>query len=126
MLARHARERRCIIPVRGFYDVPRGRQAHHFERSDVPIFGLAGIWREFVGQKQFVLITVSPSNQLRDVCDRMPCLLAEEDMKIWLEGKYDDVIPKLCVPYVGTNLSMNPVTRDLEPILTTARQDSLF
>ncbi|MBC8066549.1 MAG: SOS response-associated peptidase family protein [Chlorobia bacterium] len=129
LLARHVREKRCLIPVRGYYEWDtrsKPRQPYCLRMKDQPTFALAGIWREFVGQKQFVVVTVRPNPLIQRIHDRMPCLVAEEDFGLWLEGNCDEAIAKVCVPFPAEAMTMAAVTRDLEHLKPESEQGVLF
>lgn len=121
LLARHAREQRCLIPVRGYFE-----QGHCIQVQGQSTFALAGVWREFVGQKQFVVVTTRPNSLIKTIHDRMPCLVAEEDFALWLEGTCEEALAKVCVPYASEAMTITAVTKELELIEAKAVQGSLF
>lgn len=113
LFARHVAEKRCLIPVQGYYEWDNGRpkQPYCIRTKEAPIFAFGGIWREYVGEKQFVVITVSANSLIEPFKDRMPCLVAPEDFDLWLEGDCNEAIAKICRPYPAEKMTMYPVTR---------------
>lgn len=94
--------------------------------KDQPTFALAGVWREFVGQKQFVVVTTRPNSLIKPIHDRMPCLVSEEDFGLWLEGNCDEALEKVCVPFPSEPMTLTPVTKELELLMPRTVQGSLF
>lgn len=126
LLARHVREQRCLIPVRGYYECPKGKEPHLVQLKNQPTFALAGVWREFVGQKQFVVVTTRPNSLIKPIHDRMPCLVSEDDFGLWLEGNCEEALAKVCVPFPSDAMTATPVTRELELLEPKVVQSSLF
>lgn len=93
---------------------------------DHGVFAMAGIWREFVGQKQFVVVTTRPNSLIKPIHDRMPCLVSEEDFALWLEGTCEEALAKVCVPFPSDAMTATPVTRELELLEPKVVQSSLF
>lgn len=87
---------------------------------------MAGVWREFVGQKQFVVVTTRPNSLIKTIHDRMPCLVAEEDFAVWLEGDYKEAITKVCHPFTADQMNLTVVGPDLMPLPEKVIQESLF
>lgn len=113
LFARHVMEKRCLIPVHGYYEWDEGKpkQPYCLRIKDAPIFAFAGIWREYVGEKQFVVVTTSANTLMSKLSDRMPCLVAPEDFDLWLRGDCDEAIRKVCRPYSAEGMVMYPVTK---------------
>ena len=88
-------KRPCVIPVDGFYewDHRRGhaKAAHHFHRGDGEPVLLAGLfehWREPTSETVLVtctVITTTPNSDMDELHDRMPVVLAREDVDEWLD-----------------------------------------
>ena len=89
--------RRCIIPADGFYAWKqvgkKTRIPYRVVRNDGKIFSFAGIWDEFEGEKDgevyhtFMIITCPATSAIRDIDERMPVILTEENEKKWLDQK---------------------------------------
>lgn len=91
-------QRRCIVPVRAFYEThatekavnPRtGRtvkQSYRFTSSEGPLL-LAGIWKG----DRFSIVTTEPNASVSAVHDRMPLVLSQEDAREWLLGDWRNV-----------------------------------
>lgn len=84
--------RRCLIPADGFYEWRRmvnTKQPFHFGLKDDSLFAFAGIWDRWMapaGQaiESCAILTTTPNQLLRDVHDRMPAMLNEQDYDEWL------------------------------------------
>jgi putative SOS response-associated peptidase YedK len=84
--------RRCLIPADGFYEWRRmvnTKQPFHFGLKDDSLFAFAGIWDRWMapaGQviESCAILTTTSNQLLRDVHDRMPAMLNEQDYEEWL------------------------------------------
>lgn len=87
---------RCIVPAAAFYEwraIPgqTKKQRLRFEAADGQPLGFAGLrerWKrpgteEIV--ESFTIITTAANNFISQVHDRMPALLSDADMDIWLD-----------------------------------------
>jgi putative SOS response-associated peptidase YedK len=99
------RKRRCVIPASGFYEWtgPRDdRQPHLFTAADgAPVLGLAGLWDRWhdpsSGEEVLscTIVVTAASAWMTPYHDRMPVLLAADDVAAWLHGTLgrDDLKP---------------------------------
>lgn len=81
--ARH----RCVIPADGFYEWtgPKGhRRPIWFHRADERLLLMAGIWETTADGPCFTVLTTTPNAAVAPIHDRMPVLLAPEDVSPWL------------------------------------------
>lgn len=90
------RQRRCAVPVDGFFEWERsGKQPlpWRFVRSDRSVFLLAGLWEtwrppgEQAEVETFTLITTSANADMAPVHDRMPVLLDPRALRTWLDAE---------------------------------------
>ncbi len=90
------RSRRCVIPAKGFYEWNRNKEMYHFEDPGSALF-MAGC---FDPQNRFVIITTAANESVMPVHDRMPLLLAEDEIEIWLkeEESMDAILQKVPEP----------------------------
>lgn len=85
-------DRRCLIPVNGFYEwkPERGRkQAFLVRRRDGGLFALAGIWDtwEYPGgavREACAIVTSAASGFMRPIHHRQPVIVAPADWPGWL------------------------------------------
>jgi putative SOS response-associated peptidase YedK len=112
-------QRRCIVPVDGFFEWrarrgARGKQPYAIAMKDGSPFGLAGLWENWrnprTGQweRTFAIITV-PSNELvTRIHDRMPAILAPASYDRWLGLEPD---PRdLLITYASEPMTMWPIS----------------
>ena len=112
-------QRRCIVPVDGFFEWraikdARARQPYAIAMKDGLPFGLAGIWEYWRNpttgewERTFAIITV-PSNQLvGKIHNRMPAILDPTSYDRWL-GPVPD--PRdLLVTYPSEPMTMWPIS----------------
>ncbi len=84
-------ERRCVIPVSGWYEYSgpqRQKQAHEFTAADGGLLWAAGIWEEneTLGRCYSMIMTDANDFVLK-IHDRMPALLHEGAMDEYLAGR---------------------------------------
>jgi putative SOS response-associated peptidase YedK len=89
-------ERRCVVPVDGFFEW-QGEQPYWFHRADGGLLPLAGLWEEGVPdggrpRARFVVLTCAPNALVRQAHDRMPAILPPECIAAWLARPAVDAI----------------------------------
>ena len=101
------RERRCLVMADGFYEWQQkagGKQPYHVVKKDGSPFAFAGLWehREPPGGGEPVasctIITTEANELVRTFHERMPVILDQEDLDLWLDPKVTDpprVLPLL-------------------------------
>lgn len=123
-------ERRCLIPVDGFYEWnkrPDGSQPFFFSRKDQRPFALAGLWQrhEYPGGhilESCTILTTAANKLMRPIHHRMPVVLPEADWKFWLSlepGKARDLADTM-KPDATDLLQAWPVSRDANSTLNDA------
>ncbi len=113
---------RCVLLADGFYEwrkppgfehLPRGKRLpkgvrkvpHRIVLSDRKPFALAGLWRTVDINAKHVLtagiITTSPNALVAPIHDRMPVILDDRDLSLWLDPRSDDfdALHSLLDPY---------------------------
>jgi putative SOS response-associated peptidase YedK len=91
------KERRCVVPVDGFYEwtgEKANRQPIWFHRPDGKLLLMAGLhesWQQMPGewQRTFTIITTGPNELMRPIHDRMPVILSEAMADAWMDPKQD-------------------------------------
>ena len=112
------RQRRCLIPVDGFYEWQKteGRkQPHCIGLADGAPFVFAGLWERWEREGQVVescTILVTQANQrIAAIHDRMPVILDATEYDAWLEPTIrdpDQLLP-LLRPYRAEGVTLWPV-----------------
>ena len=85
-------KRRCIVPADGFYEwtgPKEKRQPFWFHRPDGGLLYFAGLYDSWQPkpsewQRTFTIVTTSANELLAPVHDRMPVILARDDVDDWL------------------------------------------
>lgn len=89
-------EQRCLIPLTGFCEAEGEKGAKTrtwFGLHDRPIFAWAGMWKDSAEWGPVYSGLMTDCNEaVRPVHDRMPVLLHEEDLDLWLRGSLEDVM----------------------------------
>lgn len=89
------RERRCLIPISGFYEWTRlenGTRLPWYIHSDTPL-ALASIWQDWEGEdtrhRTCAIVTTGANEPMSKVHHRMPVIVPQDKWGLWLgeEGK---------------------------------------
>ncbi len=78
------RNRRCVIPARGFYEWNREKEKFRFERKTGGTLFLAGCFEEGKDRDCFVVLTTAANPSVLPVHDRMPLVLEKQEIDDWL------------------------------------------
>ncbi|QIK38985.1 SOS response-associated peptidase [Caldichromatium japonicum] len=87
------RQRRCLIPVDGFYEwqkTPTGKQPYFIARRDGQPLALAGLWERWADPdsgealESMTIIVTEAHERLCPIHDRMPVILDLRDHDLWL------------------------------------------
>lgn len=93
------RSRRCIIPASGFYEWERrGNEKipHYIHFKDGEIMSLAGLWEiwkspDKVSLETCTILTTTANSLIKNIHDRMPVILHNDELDIWLDRSIDDI-----------------------------------
>ncbi len=125
--------RRCVVPVTGYYEWKREadgsktpwrfslqgaspRRGAAIGEGKADLFVLAGLFAadHKTGQRRFAIVTTEPNAMAADVHDRMPVILNDMSMKVWLSPHSDpQPLKRICRPYVGPGFTAAPVSPNL-------------
>ena len=98
------RDRRCVIPAKGFYEWNSAKEKFAFESTEDPVLFLAGCFNWFESERnpsavrttgtagnqreeRFVILTTEARGRAAQIHERMPLLLRTDEIRIWL---FDD------------------------------------
>ncbi len=84
MFRESLKERRCVIPSSGFYEWDASKQKYLFQLPDEDTLYMAGLWKEFEGQRRFCILTTVANSSISEVHSRMPVVLPKSRMEDWL------------------------------------------
>jgi putative SOS response-associated peptidase YedK len=84
--------KRCVVPARGFYEwkLEDGKkQPYYITPTNGDVFSFAGLWDEWSDGrgntlKTYTIVTTTPNKEMNDIHNRMPSILTQEQMDIWL------------------------------------------
>ncbi|RSD26185.1 SOS response-associated peptidase [Mesobacillus subterraneus] len=120
---KHAfKQRRCLILADGFYEWKKEgkqKQPYRFVLKSRRPFALAGLWESWSkGGKTIsscTIITTAPNKVTETVHDRMPVILPEDSLDMWLDPAMarTDELKKLLIPFDGDLMEAYPVSADI-------------
>jgi putative SOS response-associated peptidase YedK len=116
------RRRRCLVLADGFYEW-RQEPGH---RSKTPMyiklqsgrpFAFAGLWENWQSPDgsnilSCTIITTEPNSLMESIHNRMPVILPEEVIPLWLEPREPDLdrLQELLIPYPADLMKAYPVS----------------
>ena len=115
-------ERRCIIPVSGFYEwrkTPgsKTKQPYYIRASGEEPLLLAGLWEKWQppgdapAVESFTIITTTTNELMAELHDRMPAILDPIGAKAWLDpGAAPEMLAALLKPYPSELMMRVPVS----------------
>jgi putative SOS response-associated peptidase YedK len=115
------RKRRCVVPADGFYewktDGKLKRPYFIRFRGDEP-FAFAALWEDWRNADgevvpTFCLLTTTPNRLMEPIHDRMPVILDEERIALWLTGVEEEAekgVPPLLTPFRADQMEASPVS----------------
>ena len=93
------RRRRCLVPANGYYEwraAPGGKQPYFIRMAGTDLFSFAGLWSSWQGPdgqvESCAIITTSAKEELADIHDRMPAIIAPDDYDVWLDAGGQDLL----------------------------------
>lgn len=113
--------RRCLIPATRFYEWQRGdgtKVPHSIHRNDGFPMSFAGLWASWRNPStservlSCTIVTTTANEMMARLHDRMPVILDEEAVELWLDPSLTDVaeLLPLLVPCPDDALSAYPVS----------------
>ncbi|HTD36949.1 MAG TPA: SOS response-associated peptidase [Candidatus Limnocylindrales bacterium] len=112
-------KRRCIIFADGFYEwtgAKGKKQPHRFTVDGGAPFAFAGLWERW-GPKDApvttcAIVTCSPNELLAAIHDRMPAILDDAAIDLWLHGDAADALSAV-VPHDAERMHRHAVTPEM-------------
>lgn len=99
-----APEHRCLIPVARYAEAygPKGKMKEAWVSiPDQELFAVAGLWRPSDEWGNcYTMVMTDAAGEAASVHSRMPVMLSEDQISIWLDAPTDDAI-RLCCPWTG-------------------------
>ena len=117
--------KRCIIPMDGFYEWKKEgsqKQPFRIQRKDAALFSFAGLWSKWNSPEgeeitSFTIITRSPNDLMKEIHDRMPAILLEDQEEAWLSDdvQVQDLLDML-EPYPDDLMEAYPVSKEVNNV----------
>ncbi|MGG3278971.1 SOS response-associated peptidase [Paenibacillus solani] len=124
---------RIIIPSDGFYEWKREgkdkKQPYRFQIKSKGVYGFAGLYDEWTdpdGEKlrSCTIITTQPNDLVANVHDRMPVILDNKAIDIWLDPEVEDKekLQKLLTPFPAASMLSYPVSAAVGNVKNTGSE----
>jgi putative SOS response-associated peptidase YedK len=104
---------RCLLPADGFYEWLAGtpKRPFFFHKPDSTVFAFAGLFSIWEGEPTCLHLTTTPNEVVKQIHDRMPVMLQEQDYATWLDPKSTpDQLAGLLRPYPAEELLKQEVS----------------
>lgn len=75
---------RAVIPAKHFYEWNPNREKNIFEGKQKKVLYLAGFFDVLDNEERFVILTTQANASMKKVHDRMPLILEEDQLLLWL------------------------------------------
>ena len=77
---------RCIIPSTGFFEWShdKNKQKYRFDLPGTGTLYMAGLFNNYSGETNFVIITTGANESMADIHNRMPVVLNKDELTLWL------------------------------------------
>lgn len=85
MFAQHFTVNRCVYPTTGFFEWTKQKDKiwFNYQEGPQPLY-IAGFYGMFAGEKRSILLTTKPNESMVEVHDRMPLILAKNQINRWI------------------------------------------
>lgn len=117
------RQRRCLVPVSGFYEWKQVKPKIPFAISlvDDPIMSMGGIWEEWISKetgeiiRSCAIITLEANEFMNQVHHRMPVIISREDEAEWLDPTITDPakLQKFLKPIESEKMKLHEVSSEV-------------
>lgn len=75
--------RRCVIPVSGYYEWDRSKKKHYIHSSSDQMLYLAAIYRKINDQYYYCIVTKEATERLKTIHERMPITMNKKQALEW-------------------------------------------
>jgi putative SOS response-associated peptidase YedK len=120
ILKKMLRSHRCLVPATGFYIWKKvGKKTTipwYYRLRTKQVFSFAGLWEEYDDAEgnyfhTFSIITAQPADELMDVTDRFPVILAKAQEATWLnKNSTEELLVALLLPPASSQLEGHSVS----------------
>ena len=117
------KSRRCIFPVSGFYEwqkIGKEKVPHYIYLIDKAIMSLAGLWESWKSPEGVLIetctiLTTAANSSIKKIHDRMPVILHQDEIDIWLNKNVDDLdgLKELFHPYPSGLIQEHVVSKEV-------------
>lgn len=76
--------RRVVVPASWFYEWNKNKERNTFYIEEPSILFMAGIYNRYPDGDRFTILTTQANTSMKPVHDRMPLLLAQDELIPWL------------------------------------------
>lgn len=120
MFKKAALTKRCVILADSFYEWDHDKQPYRILVKDQKVFKMAAIWNTYITSNQekvhtVGIITTEANTWMKQVHERMPVILDEDQERIWLTPSIQDesMLVNVLLPHPKDDLYKYPVTKQI-------------
>jgi len=132
--ARPFKSKRCVVPVSGFYEWKKSngeKIPHYITQKSSDLMNFAGLYEEWKPQKEgespinsFTIITTDANDLVSELHHRMPAMLLDEELDIWLDPNNQDTnsLKDLLRPWPNDDISFHRVGQEVNNARNSGKQ----
>jgi putative SOS response-associated peptidase YedK len=120
------KSQRCLVPASGFYEWKgnRGNKTpYYIYPTNAPFFAFAGlysVWKSPEGEEvpTYTIVTTKANSKMRELHDRMPAILLQDEWDLWLDPNFDDAkaLTELLDPFPVDAIDYFQVSRQVNNV----------
>lgn len=119
--------KRCVVPASAFFEFTGTRSPKskwRFHLSEVPVFGVAGLWHEETDGGAFTMLTVPPGADVQPFHDRQIAVLPPSLWALWIYLDREEA--ELLAPMPAGTLKVELTRRGVQPPPTDLLERASF
>jgi putative SOS response-associated peptidase YedK len=126
------RSQRCIIPANGFYEWQKtsgGKIPHFITLKSSELMNFAGLyehWKSPDGEiiNSYTIITTEANKPMAQLHDRMPAMLLDDELKIWLDSQNEDtaMLRSMLKPWPDDDITFYRVAQEVNNVRNNGEQ----
>ncbi len=89
MFANDLESKRIVVPASGFYEWEHSgsKTKYYFTSEHEKTLYMAGLSHSYEDEERFVILTTAANESMKDIHNRMPVLLNEDEIEGWLSSR---------------------------------------
>lgn len=126
------RSQRCVVPASGFYEWEKtasGKTPYYITLKSSSLMSFAGLYETWTSEEgetvnSYTIITTPANKPMEELHDRMPAMLLDEEIDIWLnpENTSADALQELLRPWPDDDIHYHRVHTNVNNARNSGRE----